>query len=286
VGAALVALSPLAVRNLIAIGTPFGASTAGINAFIGNGPGATGIFRIPPEVPGATSPEGQFTAFRQAAARALGHDVSDAEADRYWLGRTLDHVGSHPLHALELFARKLRLFWNARELSNLVDYEFLGSLGNTLSAPLVQFAWIAPLGFAGMFLLASRQRSPEERVLAWLLVSGCASVVLVFVQDRYRLPLVPWVIVAAVCAAKILVDHARSRRWRALSIASMPLALGLALALPPVALRPHPERQWTQLGDGYRSLHRDSDACAAYRRALGFDSSFEAAQTGVQAACP
>lgn len=284
--ALLLAIAPMSLRNVLAIGTPVSASTAGINAYIGNGPGATGMFRVPPEVPGAAAPLAQFEGFRDAAATRLGHSVTDAEADAYWLGQTVDHVVGHPTDALHVLGQKAWLFWNARELSNLVDYEFTRGLSATLGAPLVQFGWVAPLGLLGMMLMLGRRRSPAERALATLLATGFVSVILVFVQDRYRVPFVPWVIVCAACGAKLLLDTARGPERKRAVAPVIALALIAAFVVYPAArLRPHPEQRWTQLGVGYETLGRAADACAAFEHALEAVPDFADAREGRARTC-
>lgn len=281
----LAALVPLALRNVIALGRPWAASTAGINAYIGNGPGATGAFRVPREVPGAASPLGQFTGFRDAAAERLGHPVTDAEADGYWLARTLDHVASDPAAALHVLARKAWLFWNARELSNLVDYEFLRTVDPTLGAPLVQFAWIAPLALAGMLVSLAPKRSRGEQAIAALLLAAFVSVVLVFVQDRYRLPFVPFAVVTAVATGKHLVDAVRARDTRAIAITVALVAAALFVVFPPARMRAHPERSWAALGAGYLELGDRGAACDAFQRALAIAPDFEDASRGARSTC-
>ncbi|MFO0682650.1 MAG: glycosyltransferase family 39 protein [Sandaracinus sp.] len=276
-----IGLTPLALRNLVALGTPWGASTAGINAFLGNGPGATGGWRVPAEVPEAASPLGQFTGFRDAAARALGHPVDDAAADRYWLARTLDHVLGHPLDAGAVLLRKAHLFWNARELSNVVDYDFTCGLSTTLSAPLVQFGWIAPLALAGTVLLSRRERTREERAIAALAWTAFAAVVLVFVQDRYRVVFVPWLVVAAVWAAREVVRRAREKKAGPIALT----AVAIFAAYPALPVRAHTEQRWAQLGLGYEQLHRDAEACAAFTRALALAPDLPVAREGRARAC-
>lgn len=284
-GAAL-ALAPLGARNLVALGTPFGPSTAGINAYIGNGPGATGIFRVPPEVPQADSPEGQFDGFREAASRRLGHEASDAETDTFFRWATLTHVAHAPASALWVLGRKAWLFWNARELSNLVDYEFTRGLSPALGAPLVQFGWVAPLGLVGMLWMLGRRRSPAERALAALLATAFVSVVLVFVQDRYRVPFVPWVIVCAAVGGKAMLDALRGPYPRSVAPPAIGLVLLAAFVVYPAArTRPHPEQHWGALGAGYEQLGRRADACAAFEHALETAPELDLAREGRARTC-
>ncbi len=64
--AGVLTIAPVTLRNYVASGEAVLVSDAGgFNFYIGNGPGANGTFRIPAEVPGATSAAAQFQLYRQ-----------------------------------------------------------------------------------------------------------------------------------------------------------------------------------------------------------------------------
>jgi 4-amino-4-deoxy-L-arabinose transferase-like glycosyltransferase len=240
--AMVVALAiPMAIRNHVAMGSPFAPSTAGINLYVGNGPGARGVFRVPDEVPEASSPIRQFTGFREAAARATGRPLSDAEADAYWVGRTRSHVLGHPVQAVALLWRKTRIFFGAHEVSNLVSYDDTRTHSHVLGAPLIQFGWLCPFLIVGVAMALTRPRSSAERLLAALFLAGALSVIVVFVQDRYRVPWVPVLIPCAVGGATSLIEAVRGRDVRRSATLSLLFAAGLALSLTgPTPRRPAP----------------------------------------------
>ncbi len=267
-GGLLLALSPLVARNVLATGDPSFSGTAGINAFIGNGPGASGLFRVPPEVPRASSPEGQIEGFHAAAEAALGHRLTPSESDRFWLGRTLAHAAAHPLDAAWLLARKVRFFWNDREVSALVRYDFTRTLSPVLGAPLVRFGLFAPLALVGCLLALRRGAERSARLAAGFVLAGTLSVVLFFVQDRYRIPFVPAFAVTATLGAKELLDALRARARRRVALGLAALAAGLLLAFPPLRFRAHPEREFAELAAQYEDLGDLAEAERAWRRAV------------------
>lgn len=276
--------APLVVRNVIAVGEPFGAQTAGVNLFIGNGPGASGIFRVPVEVPGAASPLGQFEGFHEAAEAATGRTLSFGESDAHWRDLALSHMAAHPLDATLLLLRKVRFFWNTRELSALVPYDFVRRLSPTLGAPLPQFGWIGPLALLGAAIAARTKANPERaagrRIPLLGVIVGTLGTALFFVQDRYRIATLPCFFVLFGLGLDWLVRSARERslpeRWPLAA-----LLVGLALAWPAVGLRPRLERSYTELANGYADLGRTSDARDAFEHALEADTHYLPALIGV-----
>jgi 4-amino-4-deoxy-L-arabinose transferase-like glycosyltransferase len=254
VGASVLLVAPVTARNYVASHELVVLTThGGLNLFVGNGPGATGTFRVPAEVPGADSPFAQFAAFDREAERAVGHPVDAAEADAYWRDRVVDQVAAHPLDAVVLLARKTHLFFNARDLGLVLSHEFARRVSAVLGGPLVQFGLVAPLALVGLLLAAFARRGRPEWTLAMLTLGLVTSVIVVFVTDRYRTPMMPLLVVMAVWLLTKLRALAQERARRALVL------LGLALALAGVAAWPaagdrHFDRDYAALAVGYEEL--------------------------------
>lgn len=274
------AVAPILVRSTLATGSPALAGTAGLNLFIGNGPGATGVLRVPPEVPLADSPGAQFVAFEAEAERATGRDLTLAEVDAYWIDRTLDHVLAHPVDATWLLLRKVRLAWNAREISIVVSYDFCREIAPVLT-PLVGFGVLGPLAMVGVGSALARRRRivlPSDaerdatrvaRLVAVLSVIGTLGIAVFFMGDRYRVPLVPFAVVAAAVGVRELVEIAGRRADRRASVVAVgALVLGLALALPPVRVRDRHLDDWAHLAVGYELLGRWDEAASAWDEVL------------------
>lgn len=279
---------PITARNALATGRfVLLTSHAGVNLYVGNGPGATGVFRVPPDVPGADAPTTQFEAFRREASRAVGRDLDETEADRYWQRRTLDTVIGDPLGWLVLLARKLHLVFNGREIGLVLSYAFARECTSTLSAPLVQTGWLAPLALVGLLLAlmprtrdaASNGARASARSVALITATFAVSVALVFVSDRYRAPLVPAFALFAVLAVREIAEHVRVRDWRWLGLVGGALALAIVLAIP-VRASVHFEHEWTKLGEGFLEDEENERALQAFDRALALDPDWQPAQVG------
>jgi tetratricopeptide (TPR) repeat protein len=197
-------------------------SNGGINLFIGNHPGAPGVFVVPPEMR-----LDLLSSSTEAAERALGRTLSAGEVSDYWAGRAFAYMRSRPGSWLRLTARKAALFWNHYEIPNHYHFYFVREFAAVLRLPISTFGVVAPLGLLGLGLAAAAKKRHAALLIAYG-VTFMASVVPFFITARYRLAIVPVLIVGAGFALTELWDRARSRRWRSLSGAALALA-GLAV---------------------------------------------------------
>jgi tetratricopeptide (TPR) repeat protein len=217
--AAGVAVLPATAHNWRATGDLIPVSwNGGINLFIGNHPGASGMFDVPPEfrldLPGAST---------AAAERAAGRALSAGEVSDYWAGRAFAWMRSQPGAWFALLARKSALFWNAYEIPNHYHFYFVREFAPALRLPVSTFGVVAPLGLLGLGLAVAR-RSPHARLLIAYGAAFMASVVLFFITARYRLAIVPVLLASAGFALTELWAFARGRRWLSLAVAGAALA--------------------------------------------------------------
>jgi len=212
----LLVLGPLVGRNVVATGQPvlFSAS-AGINLYIGNHPGATGTYDEPwsSEAHAASRFSDLAEASRLFAGRQIGRPVDAVEADRYWRGRAVDFMRGHPATALRLVGRKILLLLNAEEIPNRLHFPFYRRELPVLRLLPAGFWLIGPLGIVGLFLPAAvpaRRRPFLAGARVFILLYG-ASLALLFVCDRFRLPAVPILILFAAHALVTLRERVAAR---------------------------------------------------------------------------
>src|SRR5262249_38366882 len=109
-------------------------SHAGLNFYIGNNPEAEGVFRAPEGT--GIALEAQIADSRAIAEAAAGRPLKPSEVSAYWSGKARAFIRDHPLRFVVLSARKLLLAFDARELSDLQDYQSAGRFN-----PLMRFPW-------------------------------------------------------------------------------------------------------------------------------------------------
>jgi len=210
-----VAMVPVAARNVAVAGQwSLVSSHGGLNFFIGNHAGATGLYQpvegIRPEV------EGQREDTRRVAEKALGRALTDAEVSDYFLDRGWQWLRAEPGAAAQLFARKLILALHADHVALPHSYEFFADDAKTALRWLIVNPWIImPLGLAGLW--CGRPRAPQKGadgfwIWAAFVPAYAAALAVFFLAERYRLPLlVPLCVSAGMCVDWVLSGIARSQ---------------------------------------------------------------------------
>ncbi len=264
---AALTMMPIAARNYAATSElTFTGHLAGLNLFVGNAPGATGSFVAPAEVRRAQGPEGQFAAFRAVAEREEGRSLTPKQVDSYWMRRTVACVIEDPGAWLSLMFKKTRLFFNGRDLSDVYDYHLLREYSPWLGLPAIQFHGLAPFALLGVLVLLTREQR-AARFVSWIALTYAASIIVVFVSGRFRLPLVPVLFLGAGAVVHEVQGALRTRHARA-----WPLALALALTVywtwPAKLKDKRAAESWFTLGQGFHRLRQFAEAEHAYRQAL------------------
>jgi tetratricopeptide (TPR) repeat protein len=230
----LLGTAPCWVHNCFVARDPvFLSAHGGINFWLGNNPEATGY----PRFPGLHAGQGQMLrdSIDQAEA-AVGRVLKRSEVSRYWSAKARDYISANPGPWLKLLARKAANFWNAFE------YDDLGVIVNLrdhrILFPGLHFGLIAVLGLAGA--IVSWRAFPNSRWVAAAVVLQFVAILPVFVTERYRLAVVPGLLVFAVLGLH--------RLWTSLSTANygeVAMQLGVAaLGALIVAIPRHDSSLW------------------------------------------
>ncbi len=263
-----IVLLPVAVRNY-AVGGGFYLTTSqfGPNFFIGNNPQADGTYMALRFGRGA--PEYERTDATELAEHALGRTLTPAEVSSYWTDRALNFITGQPGAWFKLVGRKVLLLLNATEM---VDTEAQESHAEW-SWPLRVGGWfghfglLVPLAFVGL-VLSWDQRS-RLAVLYAMLAAYAASVIMFYVFARYRLPLVPLLLLFAVRGVTALPGWAAraatpAKAWVAVIVVALAVFSNW-----PVLSRPLMKAiTETNLAVALQAEGRIDDAAAHYRRAI------------------
>jgi tetratricopeptide (TPR) repeat protein len=285
-GLALVML-PVGVRNRIA-GGEFHLTTAqaGPNFFIGNSARADGTYV--PLREGRGSPEYEQSDAVDLASRAVGQPLGPGEVSAYWTAQAFDYIRGHPADWLALEARKFRLFWNRTELVDTESQESHEDESPILRwlASVAHFGVLAPLSCAGVLL------TWHDRRRLWLLYALIGvyllSVMAFYVVARYRLPVVPLLIVfaAAAVARSISLAARRTRPISAVEIAGVSCVAAAAIFSNVRAASPDTMRAVTyqNVGAAFLEAGRLDDAAAAFKRAIALSPTYAAAHSSLGSA--
>ena len=208
-------LSPWVLRNRAVLGdwvltTP----NLGQNFAMGNHPYATGTYL--PQKRGRASAEREQEEWVRAAQRAVGRPLSAREVSDYYVASAMQWIRANPAAWLRLTAKKLLMTWNAYELPDTEDYYLYQE-----SSPLLRgldrvwhFGVLAPLAAAGIVLTWPNRRR-LWLLYAWLFLTTLAVAAFV-VFSRYRIPLVPALLIFAALGVGEAVGRVRRRQGRQL----------------------------------------------------------------------
>lgn len=286
---------PLAVtaRNYRVGGDPvFIASQGGINLFLGNRPGADGFtpstptrYRVTGEYEDSVALYGQ-----RAAEEALGRPLKPSEVSRYWTKKSVKFWRESPSVALALTGKKLVLALSFREIRNNTAFDYVRAEW----APLLWLAplgfWLAgPLGILGMCLAKNYPLAPDngEIELRPLPIIGAGgnraalvafsalyllSFVVFFAADRYRLPLVPILLLFGAHGVVSLSERAKQPKVLAPALAGL-TALGVLCNVEWV--KTSTAKNWAQdewsAGNRLLARGRAEESEARTRKALALD---------------
>jgi Flp pilus assembly protein TadD len=261
----VIVVSPVTVRNYI-LDRDFVpiASQGGVNFYIGNNEHADGISALVPELGIGWQTEEAIRYAEQAEGRLL----KPSEFSGYWYKRGREFIFGRPGAAARLFLKKLVLFWDRFELANNKDVYYFARMSPVYRAlQWLSFGVVAPLALLGMWIA---RRKPPAVLLIGFVLSYMGSVLAFFINARYRLPVVPCLILFAVAGALWLIERLLRRDLR--SLAAGVAAVGILAAVVNV------DFYGTHIGDraqthntlglAHARVGRYADAVREYRRAI------------------
>jgi tetratricopeptide (TPR) repeat protein len=269
------AIAPVTIRNY-AVGKDLViiSSNGGLNLFIGNNPMGRGTYLPLDRIARAagvkaavdvnwmlTDPSG-----KRIAEAARGRTLKPSEVSSFWSERAMASIRADPGRALQIFGRKILLVWNAIEVPQIEDQGLYRDLIPFLRLPLVRFGWIAPLALLGVVLAITSGEWRRWLLILLFLLAFTLSVAVFFVTARYRVPIVPAVILMAAYAGESLVRRAKPPNVRALAWPLLVLAAFAVLVHLPLA---HFDRSgaYVSLGAALADEGKFDEAITAFERA-------------------
>ena len=306
VGAGL-AIAPVTLRNLV-VSHEFVliSSHGGLNFFVGNGPGADGVYR---QIPGIT-PDigGQAQDAKKVAEAAESRPLSSREISAHFAREAWSWIKGSPRAALLLFLRKISLVLSSDEAPLNFSFPWYRERSSVLKLLAVGPGLLVPLAGAGLVLawLGSSGAARRARLVwATFVPAYVVAVAAFFVATRYRLPLL--VALAPLAGAAFVEARAALKAGKARALA---VAAGAAVLLGWVSLRPtglydgaadedmhwalyliekgeaeeaarvaqaaetrHPDpgTLWFRIGRSWLAVKRYADAVAALEKAAAFE---------------
>ena len=269
-------IGPVTMRNLVTGGEPvLIAASGGVNFYIGNNSYADGRVAFLPGAP--PSWQGEMSDAVALATSESGHKTTALEADRYFWRQGLGFWQDYPGAALKLIARKAWLMLAAGERSNNKNLAFWRDRSPLLRWP-VWPGWALVLGLAVLGFWRRDLKGQERNLVLGLVCFYAVALLLFFINARFRLPVMAWLVVPAGGGLAVIIGAARERIWSAVSPAALSVAIAIAaFSFVPDALTYHQDpatdfESWRMLGNTYFANGDQQRGLAAWEEALAIDA--------------
>ena len=232
----LVAVLPITIRNAV-VGHDFVpvSSSAGYNLYLGFHPNGTGLIGRPREMTEFTvdgrnllTVKEQEEFQRRFAEQELGHELKPSAVSGFWARRSLKFITQQPGRALRQLVNKLEFSLTSYEFANSYYPEIERALAWPLKVAFLPWALLFGLAIASIVLTWPRRSALWPLYVLPLAV--LISLLLFFVNSRYRLPAVPPMAILA----GLGIDAALKDRRRRLAGAGIAL---LAIVISGPVLR-------------------------------------------------
>lgn len=218
----ILAIVPVTVRNArVARDFVLTTSQMGPNFYIGNHSKNPSGRYVPPDFLTAPAPEFEESDFHAEAERVSRRPLRASEVSQFWWDAAWAELDTGRF--LKLTARRTAEYVNAYEVPDNYNYYFMERFSWVLRAPLLGFWFVFPLAAAGM-VFAWRDRAKWGWIHLFV-AAYFASVVGFFVFGRYRLPVVPALILFAALGLVRLFERCREKKWPWGAIAVAGIAL-------------------------------------------------------------
>lgn len=220
----------------------------------------------------------------------LGRPLRHGEASNYLVRRALEFARESPVRFLKLTGRKALLFWGPREIRNLreVHYARLHSpLLRSLPGNFALVLALAVLGTVMVFVFPATRLSPSGKyeirgaaLLVTLTLVYFLSMLPFAAGARYRVPVIPFLVILGAEGLRRTVGLAVSRRWpAALAAAGAGAVLYLVCSVNYAGFQPSPEKWHYDRGLARLRAGEWDRAVAAFDRALTFKPGYASAYT-------
>ncbi|MFH0931430.1 MAG: tetratricopeptide repeat protein [Candidatus Zixiibacteriota bacterium] len=182
----------------------------GINFYLGNNINASGYKAVASGI--RTTWYGIYYDSINLAERISGRRLKFPETSDFWFKQGFHFILTQPFFALKLYLRKIALFGGGYEISENPNIYFFWSHPQNILKPLLWKKIISfpsgillPLAWLGIFL-AFREWKRLSLILGFLF-TYMFSVILFFVNTRFRMPVIPFLLIFSAFAIFKIIEN-------------------------------------------------------------------------------
>jgi tetratricopeptide (TPR) repeat protein len=187
----------------------------GINFYLGNNPQASGYKAVAPGI--RTTWYGIYYDGISLAEKLSGRTLRLSETSDFWFRQGFDFILKEPFVALKLYLKKTALFLGGYEISENPNLYFYWSHPYNLLKPLLWKKFISfpagillPLAWLGILLVLREWK--RFSLLIGFILTYMLSVILFFVNTRFRIPVIPFLLIFSAFAVLEIFEQKEVRK--------------------------------------------------------------------------
>ncbi|NIM97448.1 MAG: tetratricopeptide repeat protein [candidate division Zixibacteria bacterium] len=282
----LLMIAPVGLRNyLVGKDLVLIAWQGGMNFYLGNNPDATGYTAASASI--GRDLTGGIERTRTVAEQEVGRKLKPSEISGFWYKKGVDFILSQPLDWLKLMGKKTVYFWKGYEISNTQNVythkEFSPLFDLLLGSGVVYlpFGLIGPLSIMGLLVSL---KNPRKYLLLYLFIlSYSASIIVFFVCSRFRMPVIPLLLMFSSFFLWWLFRKIKSKQSTSVLISLCAVAILVVVLNTRLENLVGDQRfaDHYSLGASYQQLGRWDEAIQEYRTSLEFRPNFAHAHHGL-----
>ena len=273
---------PTSLRNSREGGSPvFVTASGGVNFFIGNREGASGIYDELDFIQTFDAPA-EAEGYRLEASKRVGRNLTLPEAANVWKEYALRDVFADKFGWLGVELKKL--WWTLRneEVANNFSFRATQMINPVVDHLPIRWGVLLPLAVAGLVMFWDRRK----KLLLYLFysLSYVATILIFFSSSEYRFPLVLVFLPLAGYAIHAIIEGFRNKQTTRVAVA---LVVYVVLLLPANAPsktaydQVYPRSDFANVGTTAMRYDMFSEAMGMFARALAIDPDYRPARLGL-----
>ncbi len=206
-------IAPVTLRNLIVADdfVPI-SSSGGVNFYVGNNSQADGLTAtLPPPLRNNWG----INDIAFVADKETGHELKASEVSDFWYKKARAWIIENPVDFIKLYIKKIYFMFGNAEISNNRSLALFFSRMMILRFNPINFGLIFSLAVMAIIFLAVQKRFSSQILFLTLLIAGYTMVIsLFFINARFRLPVIPFIIILSACGIERLADIIYHKKFR------------------------------------------------------------------------
>nr|MBN2277202.1 glycosyltransferase family 39 protein [candidate division Zixibacteria bacterium] len=226
----IVVIAPITIRNKI-VGNDFVliSSSGGINFYIGNNASSDGLTASLPPPYGNSW---QISDINYLAEKETGRSLKPSGVSAFWTSKAIDWITHNKIDFIKLYAKKLYYCMNDFEVSNNKNISAFFDGFLILRIIPLNYGFILSLAAAGIiFLFALGGIMPQIKMVFLLIVGYFLLISLFFINARFRLPVIPLIIIFGGVGLESIfasIKHRSNLKYPAIAVTAAIIAFTLS----------------------------------------------------------